>query len=103
MHVKKLVLAGPTGVWWGIMYGGCHIVSLTHVFTKATSFKYPTCEVAGPNQFLQSWQQCIPARRDTEFASAAKLPRCYQVKMNDIPSISICNLCLLYRGQKQTD
>jgi len=52
MHVKKLVLAGPTGVWWGIMYGGCHIVSLTHVFTKATSFKYPTCEVAGPNQFL---------------------------------------------------
>jgi len=52
MHVKKLVLAGPTGVWWGIMFRGCHIVSLTHVFTQATSFKYPTCEAAGPNQFL---------------------------------------------------
>jgi len=43
LHVnKKSVFAGPSGVRWGIMYRACHIVSPPHVFTPATSFKYPT-------------------------------------------------------------
>jgi len=52
MHVEKLVFVGPTGLGLGIMYRGCHIVSLPHVFTQATSFKCPTCETAGKNQFI---------------------------------------------------
>ena len=103
MYLKKLVLARPTGDGWGIMYRGCHIVSVPHVFTQATSFKYTTCEEREPNRFLQNWQQRIPAGRGTEFASAATLPRCYQVKLNDVPHINTYELCLLYRGQKQTD
>jgi hypothetical protein len=48
---KKVSIRWPTGVGWGIMYRACHIVSLPHVFTLATSFKYPTCDTAGTNSF----------------------------------------------------
>ena len=83
------------------MYRGCHIVSLTHVFTKATSFKCPTCQAAEPNQLLQSWQQRIPAGRGTDFASAATLPRCYQVKLNDVPpsALVIYVYCIVARSR----
>jgi len=52
IRITKFVFVGPTGVGWGIMYPVCHIVSLPHVLTQATSFKYPTCETTDTNQFL---------------------------------------------------
>ena len=87
MYVKKALLAGLTGVLWGVMYRACHIVSVHHVFVQATSFNCPTWEAAEPNRFLQIWQQRIPAGHGTEFASEFTLPRCYMVKWNDVPDI----------------